>query len=117
MKTQEQKETFLKGLETEIDILNYINDIEDINSFDDLLDVLNDNNAFIQESEVVYYASAIEYLQKNDPSLQESLAIAEQMGFSLNNLSSESLASLLKCELITQEFYELESEIEHFFNY
>lgn len=57
---------------------------------------------------------AIEYLHKNDPSLKESMEIAEQMGFTLKNLSSEVLASLLASETERAKFYDLQNEIEAF---
>ena len=108
-------ENFLSGLNTEIDILNLIN-IEDINfsdAYNSIYDMISDNNGF--DMEVIYYSNAINYLRENDPSLKESLEIASEYGFELNNLSSETLASLLKSQNERENFTELESEINDFF--
>jgi len=111
---------FLRGLHTEIDPTDYINvedlEIEDFQNdiFDTICDTINDNNGFDQE--VIYYASAIEYLRENDPSLRESLEIASEFGFDPKNLNSEILASLLKTQNVTEEFYELRDEVNSFFS-
>ena len=111
---------FLRGLHTEIDPTDYINvedlEIEDFQNdiFDTICNTIQDNNGFDQE--VIYYASAIKYLAENDPSLQESLEIASNFGFDPKNLSSEILASLLKTQNVTEEFYELRDEVNSFFS-
>ena len=111
---------FLRGLHTEIDPTDYINvedlEIEDFQNdiFDTICDTIQDNNGFDQE--VIYYASAIEYLAENDPSLQESLEIASDFGFDPKNLNSEILASLLKTQTVTEEFYKLRDEVNSFFS-
>jgi len=43
----------------------------------------------------IYYSNAIDYLKENDSSLKESLEIAAEYNYTLENLSSETLASLL----------------------
>lgn len=108
-------ESFLRSLCSDVDILYYIN-VEDIdleNPFDDIYIKLIESNAFDQE--VVYYRNAAEYLLENDPSLRESLQIASDYGFELDNLNSEILASLLKTNNVTEYFYNLEDEINSFF--
>ncbi len=108
-------ENFLSGLNTEIDVLNCIDidNIDLVNPFDSIVDMINDNNGF--DIEVVYYSKAIDFLAKNDPSLQISLEIASGYGFEVDSLNSELLASLLASELVREEFYELEPEINDFF--
>ena len=108
-------ENFLSGLNTEIDILNLINleDIDYSNAFNSIEEMISDNNGF--DIEVIYYSNAIDYLRENDPSLKESLGIASEYGFELDNLSSETLASLLKSQNERENFTELESEINDFF--
>lgn len=54
--------------------------------------------------EVIYYANAIEFLQKHDTSLQHSLELAGDLGYEANNLDSEILASLLKTDLAHDTF-------------
>ena len=108
-------ENFLSGLRTEIDILNLIN-LEDISfsdAYNSIYDMIDENNGF--DMEVIYYASAMEYLMQNDNSLRESLEIAEEYGFELTSLSSEILASLLKSRNVREEFNELQGEIDNFF--
>ena len=114
MKTRVQKiEEFLKNLNTEINILDYV-DTETVNSFEDVRDQIEDSNGF--DIEIIYYANAIEYLSNNDPSFRESLSIAEEMGFTPGNLNSETLACLLASQNARNEFDSLESEITDFFD-
>jgi hypothetical protein len=120
----EQKETlineFLQSINNidNIDFNDSLNpqyiDWNDFNSFSDILDSLDDQRAL--DVEVIYYASAIEYLRNEDPSLIESLEIASNLGFELKNLNSETLASLLASERLREDIYELESEFNDFLN-
>ena len=108
-------EEFLSELNTEMDVLNCI-DIDNIDhedAFESIVDMINDNNGF--NIDIIYYSKAIEFLSKNDPSLNESLSLAHDMGFTVDNLNSEVLASLLKTENVKNDFYELEDEINDFF--
>ena len=115
---QEQRERvaeFLKGLHTTIDILDYVNpeDIDIENAYESILDKLQDNGGF--NVEIIYYSTAIKFLQENDASLKESLEIAEEYGFEISSLNSEVLASLLASRQAEEEFYDLQSEIDDFF--
>lgn len=106
---------FLRKLNTEVDVLNYI-DIDNINfnnAFDSIHEMIENNNGF--DIEVIYYYNAINYLKENDPSLNESLSLAHDMGFTVDSLNSEILASLLKTENVRNEFYELKNDINNFF--
>ena len=104
---------FFNELSEKIDIdFNYFLNSEEHTTLDEITDVLHDNNAFDQE--VIYYSTAIKYLQENDPSLQESIEIASEYGFELKNLNSEVLASLLKTQNVQNKFSDLETEIEEF---
>ena len=108
-------ENFLSELSTEIDVLNYV-DIDNIdmsNPFDSICEMIEDNNGF--DIEIIYYSNAIEFLSENDASLHESLEIASEYGYEVQNLNSEILASLLASKLVRDEFFELESEINDFF--
>ena len=114
MKTKVEKiEDFLNSLRTEIDVLNCV-DSENVDSYEDVYEQIENNQGF--DEEVIYYSVAMDYLMENDPSLNESLSIAQEMGFEVNNLNSETLASLLKSQNIREEFYELENEITEFFD-
>tara|TARA_R110002167_G_scaffold21266_1_gene77450 strand:- start:346 stop:714 length:369 start_codon:yes stop_codon:yes gene_type:complete len=104
---------FFNQLSEKIDIdFNYFLNYKEHTNLDEITDVLHDNNAFDQE--VIYYATAIKYLQENDPSLRESMEIAIEYGFALENINSEVLASLLKTQNVKEDFSELETEIEDF---
>ena len=111
----EKIETFLRSLRTEIEIMDYIK-IEDIDcsdAFNSISDMIQDNNGF--DVEIIYFSNAIKYLQENDPSLRESLEIANEYGFSLDKINSETLASLLASQNAREEFNELQDEINTFF--
>jgi len=106
---------FLSDLNTEIDVLNYvdIDNIDLLHPFDSICEMIEDNNGF--DIEIIYYSNAIDFLAEHDPSLQESLEIASEYGFEVGSLNSGILASLLASKLVRDEFYELESEINDFF--
>lgn len=102
---------FLESLPIDIDFAYHV-DCDEVESVDDIRDQLEDGGAF--DVEIIYYARAIEYLWENDPSLQESLELASEMGYECSSLNSEALASLLASQKIRDEWYKLESEIEDF---
>ena len=108
-------EKFLSELNTEIDVLNLIdiNYIDYNDAFNSIYEMINDNGGF--NIDVIYYSNAINYLRENDPSLYESLSLASDMGYSLDNINSETLASLLASQNAREEFFELEEEINDFF--
>jgi hypothetical protein len=114
-------EEFLKSLNIDnLEIMDYV-DIEEIdlnNAFDSIYGQIDENGGF--NIEIIYYSNAIQYLQKNDPSLDESLNLASEFGlntlFSSNSLNSEFLASLLASQNVRNDFYEKEKEIDLFFS-
>ena len=69
------------------------------------MELLRDYSAF--NIVIIYYHKAMKYLQENDPSLTESLNIANELGYFINssNLNSELLASLLASQYAEEEFY------------
>jgi uncharacterized protein YfkK (UPF0435 family) len=113
MKTRlEQIQEFLTTLNVaNLDINSYAS--EELNSFQDLHDAIQDNNGF--EVEIVYYSKAIKYLMDNDASLMDSIAIANDLGYETKNLTSELLATLLASQKCIEEFCQLEEEINIFF--
>ena len=87
----------------------------DHTSAQDLYDSIEDGNGF--DVEIIYYSNAIEYLKNNDPSLRSSLELADEMGYSAKNLSSETLASLLASQYAREEFENsVRSKVEEFFD-
>ena len=115
--TKNKIENFLKEVSPEnVYITDYI-DIENIdldNAYESIEEMISDNNGF--DVEIIYYSNAIEYLKENDPSLNESLEIAEGFGFELSKLNSEILASLLASQNARNDFSELQDQINDFFN-
>ncbi len=99
---------FLVSKNLEIDFAYHLGR-KDFDCFDEIRDILERNNAF--DVEIIYYSTAIKYLAKNDNSLKESLGLASEMGFSLDSLTSETLASLLASQNCRNDFEELESEV------
>jgi hypothetical protein len=98
--------------DTPSEYLSIKTDLTDVNDlFDDL-----QNNGYFNE-EVIYYSSAIRYLKDNDPSLCESLEIANEYGYTTENLNSELLATLHASQKKEETFNELISpELETLFN-
>ena len=91
------------------DILHY-NEIEYINNSDDLLELIEDNNGF--NIDIIYYSKAIKYLSENDASLSESIDIAVELGYSLENINSELLASLHASQKAREDFHDITDEID-----
>ena len=96
----------------EIDVMYHI-DAEEVNSFDDVYEAIDNDGGF--NVEVIYYTTAMEYLMERDPSLRESLEIAEEYGYTADNINSELLASLLASKECREEFMSYEDEITEFF--
>jgi hypothetical protein len=66
----------------------------------------------IQETEVIYYSEAINILKEEDQSLTESFEIAEEFGYTLKNLNSEVLATLIIQQRLNEELYYFVKEVE-----
>ena len=70
----------------------------------------------IEQEQVIYYGSAMEFLSENDSSLKESLEIAQDFGYELSNLNSETLATLLKQSYMLDEFNCCWETVEEVYN-
>jgi hypothetical protein len=83
-----------------LDLETALNEFVDLDDLDDLenrfYSHLEDNGYF--NIEIVYYGSAMDYLKDNDPSLKRVFEHAVDMGCTLMDLNSESLASILASE-------------------
>lgn len=113
---EEKIKNFLREVHTEVDLSDYV-DIENIDlndPYNSIHDIVMDSGGF--NVEIIYYSEAIKYLAENDPSLNESLECAEELGFQPKNLNSEILASLLASEQAQEEYAELEQKITDFFD-
>lgn len=100
----------LKELLEELEVLEYIDQDEVYDNFDQLWDAIEDNGGF--NVDIIYYASAMKYLIENDTSLRRSLEVAQDYGYELKNLNSETLASLLASQDRRDEVWEHKAEIE-----
>lgn len=69
---------------------------------DQIIEYFQENNLLDQE--IIYYSNAIEFLKKHDQSLKESLEIAMEHGYTIENINSEQLASLLATKHAQEEF-------------
>lgn len=99
---------------TEIYLDDYLNEDEfnEINNwtYEDIETILDDNGAFFIE--IIYYSKAIKYLSEHDASLKESIELAIDMCFDLNNINSETLASLHASQKVREDFWDIKEEIE-----
>jgi hypothetical protein len=103
--------TFLNTLSCEnVDIAYFAT--EDTDTFEALRDAIYDGNGF--DVEIIHYTNAIEYLKENDPSLRDSVEIANDMGYTTDSINSELLASLLASRNARIDFDELEDDITDF---
>lgn len=116
MKTSQKQQVidFLASKITEFSPSDYLSVNDDFSTFEDIADLLYDNGAF--NIEIIYFANAIKYLVANDPSLEDSLEIAAELGYTADKLNSEILASLLASQKARNEFYELQSDVEDLIN-
>jgi Asp-tRNA(Asn)/Glu-tRNA(Gln) amidotransferase B subunit len=113
--------SYLNGLKIErLDICNYLYkdyEVETIiksdNPFDKLLETIDENGIF-NDIYVMYCNDAMDYLKDNDPSLQESLGLAHDLGYTAENLNSELLASLLAADIARNELNDKETAINDF---
>ena len=114
MKTRTEKiKGFICGLATGIDLPYYV-DCERAGSFDDIERAIEDGNGF--DIEIIYHSAAMAYLAQADPSLNQSIALAHNLGYETKDINSELLASLLASQDARDGFYSLEKEITEFFN-
>ena len=74
----------------------------------ELFDSEQEAQEYCYEQEIIYYYNAIKYLAEKDPSLVESLELACDMGYNINDLNSELLATLLYQQELLNSIEELE---------
>jgi hypothetical protein len=66
--------------------------------------------------DIIYYYHAMEYLRNIDNSLRESLEIAKEYGYKLEDINSELLASLHASKKVMCDYWDYQNEINNFFN-
>ena len=118
--TETKQETKFDKLSTLIEdwtgiyLYDYLSEDEfnEINNwtYEDIETILDDNGAFFIE--IIYYSKAIKYLFEHDASLKESIELAIDMGFDLNNINSETLASLHASQKVREDFWYIKEKIE-----
>jgi hypothetical protein len=116
MKTEKQITEFLKSIHIDnVDIMDFVNidEIDTDNAAESIFEMINDNGGF--DVEIIYYSNAIEYLKKHDNCLTESIEIAIEYGYTLENINSELLASLLASKKSMIDFWDYQDEINNFF--
>ncbi len=108
------KDSDYSTLESELDLqcLDCTYDKADADEID-LNEFQEQAQDYIDQSvQVIYYATAIDYLVKNDPSLYNSLEIARECGFEIQSINSELLATLLVQRECCDELQQLLNELE-----
>lgn len=103
-KDQLESTTYLCDIVSSTDVEYLMED----NEYDDVSDLKQDIlEHYILTYEVIYYSNAIEFLQREDPSLGESMEIASEMCITTDCLNSELLATLLFQRKAETELYEI----------
>jgi hypothetical protein len=65
----------------------YTVDNETFDTYDEATD-------YCYEQEIIYYSEAIKYLAREDDSLHESIELATDIGYEIDSINSELLATL-----------------------
>ena len=114
MNKQKKLENIFEYIEKDTDqsVTDHIHmkDILNMESYDELYEELEEQGFFLVD--VIYYGTAIEYLKEHDPSLQHSLELASDMGYSCDALNSEILASILAGEKVLYSFSSFQDELD-----
>ena len=108
-------------------MINKLQQITEDNQFDiDLANLYCKEDTFedfsekvteaIMNEEIIYYYEAMKYLTREDASLSQSLEIASEYGYTVENLNSELLATLLYQQNLSNQWAEISEEVETIFN-
>lgn len=87
-------------------------ELDEDTEIQDIEDALDAHDYFNQE--IIYYSRAMDYLMKNDPSLQRSMELAAEYGYYCEHLNSEILASLLASEDSREAWAKVRDDIQDF---
>ena len=90
-----------------------LQDLDFSNAFEEINNILIEKDAF--EIEIIYYSDAMKYLTLHDTSLRDSIDLAHERGYELQDINSELLASLLATQITSEAFWGYQSEIDEFF--
>ena len=81
-------------------------------TFDEFADAVS---VYISEQEIIYYHEAMKYLSNHDASLSESIAMASEMGYDIDSVNSELLATLHYQNYLRGEWDNVADEVEQLF--
>lgn len=114
MKTKKQIEDFLDNLETEVDVLEWveIDKIDKNNPFESIYKMIEENKGFNMH---LKNEDAEKFLAKNDPAKIKIMAIALAYGYSAKDVTPKSLAELLYTLKTISQFLSLQDKINNFF--
>jgi len=110
MNTYNKLHTITENKMFPIDLASLYDNEDTFNNFCDKV-----NDAIMHE-EIIYYYKAIKYLMLEDASLYDSLEIASEYGLRTEDLNSELLATLLYQKKLTEQWYDIETEVKEIFN-
>lgn len=91
----------------------YYDDLEDAKDFESYFEQLEDST---HQTECIYYSNAMKYLTEHDNSLSQSLEIASEMGYEVEDLNSELLATLLMQRKELEALYDAKYDLEDLYN-
>ena len=91
----------------------YYDDFEDAKDFERYFEELEYST---HQTECIYYSNAMKYLTEHDTSLNESLEIASEMGYEVEDLNSELLATLLMQRKELEALYEAKDDLEDLYD-
>ena len=91
----------------------YYDDLEDAKDFERYFEELEYST---HQTECIYYSNAMKYLTEHDTSLNESLEIASEMGYEVEDLNSELLATLLMQRKESEALYDAKNDLEDLYN-
>ena len=91
----------------------YYDDFEDAKDFERYFEELEEAT---HQIECIYYSNAMKYLSEHDNSLSESLEIASEMGYEVEQLNSELLATLLMQRKELEALYDAKDDLEDLYD-
>lgn len=91
----------------------YYDDLEDAKDFERYFEELEYST---HQTECIYYSNAMKYLTEHDNSLSESLEIASEMGYEVEDLNSELLATLLMQRKELEALYDAKDDLEDLYD-
>ena len=74
---------------------------------EEVFDSYDDAVEYVNAEEIIYYNTAMEYLSEHDWTLKDSLGLAKDFGFEMENLNSETLATIHYQDFLIQSIEEV----------